>query len=71
MMISLKTSQVILNRIDIIEIDTSIPSTRAVVFKFSILKIVSVILRKTSQAERIDWLNKSNIVSFATSSISF
>ena len=45
---------VIANRVDITEADTSIFSTRAVVFKFSILKIVFVTSRKTSQVERID-----------------
>ena len=45
---------VIASRIDIIEIDTSISSTRAVVFKFSISKIVFIIPRKTSQIERIN-----------------
>ena len=46
-------------------------STRAIVFKFSISKVVSVTSRKTSQAEKIDQLNKSNVVSFAVNSISF
>ena len=59
------------SRIDIIEIDTSTSSTRAVVFKFLISKIVSVISRKTSQVERIDQLNKSSVVSFAVNSVSF
>ena len=42
------------SRVDIIEINTSILSTRTIVFKFSISKIVSVIPRKASQVERID-----------------
>ena len=60
---------IIASRIDITEINTSIFSTRAVVFKFSILKIVSVISRKTSQAEKINQLNKSNVVSSAVNSV--
>ena len=59
------------SRVDIIEIDTPTSSTRAIVFKFSISKIVSVTSRKTSQIERIDQLNKSNVVSSAASSVSF
>ena len=66
-----KSFSVTASRIDIIEIDTSISSTRTVVFKFSILKIIFVISRKTSQVERINQLNKSNVVSFAASSVSF
>ena len=50
----IKSFSVTASRVDIIKIDTSISSTRAVVFKFSILKIVSVISRKTSQVETID-----------------
>ena len=65
-----KSSSIIASRIDIIEINISTFSTRAVVFKFSILKIVSVISRKTSQVERIDQLNKSNVVSSAVNSVS-
>ena len=42
------------NRIDIIETDTSTSSTKVIVFKFSISKIVSVTPRKTSQAEKIN-----------------
>ena len=42
------------NKVDIIEIDTPIPSARAVVFNFLILKIVSVTSRKASQVEKID-----------------
>ena len=45
---------VIASRADIIKIDTSTSSTRAVVFKSSISKIVSVISCKASQIERID-----------------
>ena len=45
---------IIASRIDIIKIDTSTSSTRVVIFKFSILKIVFVISRKMSQVERID-----------------
>ena len=59
------------SRVDIIEIDTSTSSTRIIVFKSSISKIVSVIPRKTSQAEKIDQLNKSNVVSSAANSVSF
>ena len=62
---------VIASRVDIIEINTSTFSTKAVVFKFLISKIVSVTLRKTLQVERIDQLNKSSVVSFTVSSISF
>ena len=42
------------SKVDIIKIDISISSTRAVVFKFSILKIAFVISRKTSQVEKIN-----------------
>ena len=42
------------SRVDITEVDTLTSSTRAVVFKSSILKIVFVTSRKASQAERID-----------------
>ena len=66
-----ENSSITTNRIDIIEIDTSISSTKAVVFKFSILKIVSVISRKTLQVGKINQLNKSNVVSSAVNSISF
>ena len=61
---------IIASRIDIIETDTSISSIRAVVSAFLISKIVFIISRKTSQAEKIDQLNKSNIVSFAVNLIS-
>ena len=59
------------SKVDIIEIDTSTSSARAVIFKFLISKIVSVISRKTSQAERIDQLSKLNVVSSVINSISF
>ena len=49
-----KNFSVITNRIDIIEINISISLTKAVVSKFSILKIVFVISRKTSQIEKIN-----------------
>ena len=62
---------VTVNRIDITEINTSTSSTKTIVFKFSTLKVVSVISRKTSQVERIDQLNKSNVVLSAVSSILF
>ena len=42
------------SRADIIKINIFISSIRAVVFKFLISKIVSVISRKTSQAKRIN-----------------
>ena len=66
-----KNFSVTASRVDIIEIDTSTLSTRAVVFKFSILKVASVTSRKASQVERIDQLSKSSVVSFAVNSISF
>ena len=59
------------SRADIIKINISISSTRAVVFKSLILKIVSVISCKTAQVERINQLNKSNVVSSAVNSILF
>ena len=59
------------SRIDIIKIDILTFLTRAVVCKFSISKIAFVTSRKTSQVERIDQLNKSNVVSFAANSVSF
>ena len=59
------------SRIDITEIGTSTSSTRAIVFKSSISKIVSVTSRKTSQVERIDQLSKSSVVSSAVNSVSF
>ena len=61
---------VLVNRIDIIKIDISISSTRAIVFKFLISKIVSVISRKASQVENINQLNKSNVVLSVVNSIS-
>ena len=42
------------SRVDIIKIDTSTPSIKTIIFKFSILKIVSVTSRKTSQVEKIN-----------------
>ena len=66
-----KSFSITVNRVDIIEIDTSTSSTKAVVFKFSISKIAFVISRKTSQVEKIDQLNKSNVVLFAANSVSF
>ena len=65
-----KSSSVTANRTDIIKINISIFSIRTIVFKFSILKIVSVTSRKTSQVERINQLNKLNVVSSAVNSIS-
>ena len=56
-----KSFSVIVSRVDITEVNTSTFSTRAVVFKFSILKIVSATSRKASQVEKIDQLNKSNV----------
>ena len=49
-----KSSSVTASRVDIIKTDISTSSIRAVVFKFSILKIVSVTSRKTSQVEKIN-----------------
>ena len=49
-----ESSSVTASRVDITEINTSISSARAIVFKFSISKIASVTSRKTSQAERIN-----------------
>ena len=49
-----KSFSVTSSRIDIIETDISTSSTRTVVVKFSISKIVFVTSRKTSQAEKID-----------------
>ena len=67
----IESSSITVNRIDIIEINTSTFLTKAVVFKFSILKIVSVISRKALQVEKIDQLNKSNIVLSAINLILF
>ena len=50
----IKSFSVTVNRVDIIKIDISTSLTRAVVFKFLILKIVFVISHKTSQVERIN-----------------
>ena len=58
------------SRVDIIEIDTSTLSTRAVVFKFLISKIAFVTPRKTSQVEKIDQSIKSNVVSSVINSVS-
>ena len=66
-----ENSSVTVNRVDIIKINISTFSARAIVFKFSISKIAFVTSRKTSQVERIDQLNKSNVVSSAVNSISF
>ena len=66
-----KNFSIIANKADIIEAGTSTSSTRAVVFKFLILKIVSATSRKASQAEKIDQLNKSSVVSSAVNSVSF
>ena len=49
-----KSSSVTANRVDIIKTDISTPSIKAIVFKFSILKIAFVISRKASQVERIN-----------------
>ena len=49
-----KNFSVIVNRVDITEIDIPTSSIRTTVFKFLILKIVSVTSRKTSQVKRID-----------------
>ena len=67
----IKNFSVITNKINIITTDTFIFSTRAIVFKFSILKIVSVIPRKALQVEKINQLNKSNIVSSVVNSVLF
>ena len=66
-----KSSSVTANKVHITEINISTSSTRAIVFKFLILKIVFVTSRKTSQIERINQLNKSNVLSSAVNSISF
>ena len=68
---SVENFSITTSKVHITKTDTSTPSTRAVVFKFSILKIAFVISRKTSQAEKIDQLNKSNIVSSTVNSVSF
>ena len=49
-----KGSSITTSRIDIIKTDTSTSSTRAIVFKSLISKIVSVTSRKMSQVEKID-----------------
>ena len=66
-----KSSSIIVNKIDVTKTDTSTFSTKAIVFKFSISKIAFIISRKTSQVEKINKINKSNIVSSAASLISF
>ena len=66
-----ESSSVIVSRVDIIEIDTLTSSTKAVVFKFLLLKSVFVTSRKTLQVEQINQLNKSNVISSAVNSISF
>ena len=65
-----KSFSITASRVDIIEADTPTFSTKAIVFKFSISKIVFVIPRKTSQIERINQLNKSSVVSSVVSSVS-
>ena len=59
------------SKVDIIEINISTSSAKAVVFKFSISKIVSVTSCKTSQVEKTDQLNKSNVVSSVVNSVLF
>ena len=49
-----ESSSVTASRADIIEINISTSSIKIIIFKFSILKIVSVISRKTLQVERIN-----------------
>ena len=49
-----KNFSITANRIDITEINTSILTIKAVVFKFSISKIAFVISRKTLQVEKIN-----------------
>ena len=65
-----ESSSVTASRVDIIEVDTPISSTRTVIFKFSISKVASVTSRKASQVEKINQLNKSNVVSSVVSSVS-
>ena len=65
-----KNFLIIVNKVDIIEADTS-TSTKVIIFKFLILKVVSVTSRKTLQAEKIDQLNKLNVVLSAVNSILF
>ena len=66
----IESSSITASRADIIKIDTSISSTRIIVFQFSISKVASVTSCRTSQVEKIDQLNKSNVVSSAVNSIS-
>ena len=49
-----ESSSVTASRVDIIKTDISTSSTKAVVFKFSILKIAFVTSRKASQVEKIN-----------------
>ena len=65
-----KSFSVTASKVNIIEINTSTFSTRTVVFKSLILKVVSITSRKALQVERIDQLNKSNVVSSAVNSVS-
>ena len=65
-----KNFSVTASRIDIIETDISTFSIRTIVFKSSISKIASVTSRKTSQVEKIDQSNKSNVVLFIVNSVS-
>ena len=65
-----KNSSVTASKVDIIKINISISSIKVIVFKFLISKIAFVTSRKASQVEKIDQLNKSNVVSSAISSIS-
>ena len=66
-----KSFSVTASKVDIIEINTPISLTKTIVFKFLILKIVSVISRKTSQTEKIDQLNKFNVISSVINSVLF
>ena len=66
-----KNFSITASRVNIIKTDTSISLTKAIVFKFSISKVVSVTSRKASQVEKIDQLNKSNVVSSAANSVLF
>ena len=49
-----KSFSVTASKVDIIKIDISTFSTKAIIFKFSISKIAFVTSRKTSQVERIN-----------------
>ena len=70
MMISLKAFQSLQAESILLKFNISTSLTRTVIFKFSILKIVFVISRKTSQIEKIDQLNKLNVVSYIINLIS-